>query len=102
MVCLTSKGNGCVSRSMCKGAARGCPQQLWQPANTQLSDQRHSPRPRSWRLAHLESKDPKRKPPSSPPSARASIMTNTYAGPLPLRPVTALSSFSSTLHAVDS
>lgn len=31
-----------------------------------------------------------------PPSAMASIMRKMYAGPLPLRPVTALSSFSST------
>lgn len=38
-------------------------------------------------------------PARTPPSASASIMTNTYAGPLPLSPVTALSSFSSTLRA---
>ena len=35
-------------------------------------------------------------PARTPPSASASIMTKMYAGPLPLRPVTALSSFSST------
>ena len=35
--------------------------------------------------------------PCSPPSAIASIIMKTYAGPLPLSPVTALSSFSSTL-----
>jgi len=36
------------------------------------------------------------RPLSTPPSAMASIMRNTYAGPLPLRPVTASSSFSAT------
>mmetsp|Transcript_38228 Transcript_38228/g.53065 ORF Transcript_38228/g.53065 Transcript_38228/m.53065 type:complete len:206 (-) Transcript_38228:573-1190(-) len=37
------------------------------------------------------------RPARTPPSANASIITNTYAGPLPLSPVTASSSFSSTL-----